>query len=180
MKISKKLLQFTDEKAILAVTGKQEAIFYRAHNGEIEKINEIKIESPKYSDKEGFFKTRMKGAGVIRAGSVLKPKKWKVINEFNRKFLSELKKIFKIEKNIISLYLFSPPYAHKIIENEIPPTIRKHLKILIKGDYCHKLPFEILEKIKEERVALRPVLKKEAAKIIKKPDIKKKTVKRNK
>ncbi|TSC71181.1 MAG: hypothetical protein G01um101470_723, partial [Parcubacteria group bacterium Gr01-1014_70] len=38
MQISKNLLQFEGENVLLVVTGRQEADFFRAGNGEIEKI----------------------------------------------------------------------------------------------------------------------------------------------
>jgi hypothetical protein len=148
MKISKDLPQFESERALLVVAGKQEAVFYLVSDGEMEKIREIETHKSHYSDKEGFFAATM-NSGDMRSGAVLEPEKWKTINEFNQKLLKELKNLTAERIKFDSLYMFCPAYMHKIIEKEIPADIKKKLKKVIIGDFCHGNPFDLLSRIKK-------------------------------
>ncbi|OGZ27695.1 MAG: hypothetical protein A2365_03560 [Candidatus Nealsonbacteria bacterium RIFOXYB1_FULL_40_15] len=164
MKISRDLTQFKNFKALFIVTGRQEADIYVAENGKIDKIEEIEIPNSKYSDKEGFFKTRT-GGRVIRSGSVLEFPKEKIMKDFLRELKTAMKDIRQRHK-FDSVYLFSPEFFHNQVFEALPKDFQKKTKETVFGDYCHSHPFEILKKIKKD--APEVILKEEAAKILKK------------
>jgi len=146
MKISQDLPQFEERKSLLIVAGKQEAKIFFALNGEINKIRDINLSNPHYSDKEGFFEVRTRMQKLIRAGSVLKPLKWKIINEFNRMLVKELNDLIQ-RGDYDYVYIISPVYLHKIVEKEIPPGLKEKKRRYIAGDLCHKHPFDILRRL---------------------------------
>ena len=146
MKISKDLPQFVGEKALLIVTGKQEADFYSAGDGSIEKIAGFMVEKPHYSDREGHFKTRGRGA-TLASGAVYENQKEKILQDFRREFRKTLKTVLgSFTPN--QIYVYTPSY----LSNEIVALFSKRMalaiKKVIKGNFYGRHPFEMLEKIR--------------------------------
>lgn len=147
MKITKKLHQFTGEKALVIMTGMQEADFYIASDGEINKIDSFKIEKIHFSDNEGFFGRAGNGGKVASSGSVKEPLKKEYLQEFLKNFKSHIKNI-ENKDGITSVYLFTPDYLYKMTEEALPKKLQNRIKFIAKGNYLHESPFELIEKIK--------------------------------
>ncbi len=176
MKISEKLPQFKNEKALLMSFGKQEGVFYLADNGNLKKLKSFSFSKPKYSDREGFFVTRGK-AGTYEQGAVYEPKKERVITQLENKVEEETKNILD-QETIDAVYLSCPEYLKNRIKKSLPSSAQKKIKTIVFGDYLHSHPFELLERIKEKKTK-NPVkiLSSEAAKILKKTKQARKTIK---
>jgi len=144
MKISRELPQFNDVETYIVVAGFQEAEFYRAFKGDIEKIYEFYIPAPKYSDREGFFE--ISGREFYGSGSVYEAKKQKIRDEFCQDFVREIKRLkLSSEK---AVFIFAPKYFLSFIGNEIRG-LRKNLKYAFPGNYFRKHPFFLIQKIKQ-------------------------------
>ncbi len=164
MKISNKLPQFNEEKALFIVTGKQEAKFYIVHKGEINEIDSFEIEKPKYSDKEGWFKRRVRSF-VMGSGAPLEPPKQKIIKDFLKK-LKEKYKETSSHNNFEALYLFTPHYLLPSVKESLPGGTK--IKLTIDGEYYFQHPFKLLEKIKRKTEKKKVPEKEEAKKLLEK------------
>lgn len=146
MKISNNFSHFITESSLIIVSGTQDAKFYISENGNINLLNSIKIEKPDYSDREGFFQMRARGLSV-RSGSVVKSKNRMVIMPFLRSFKEELAKIAR-NSAVSDIFLFYPGHLARIV-NFIPRTLRKKIKLEVRGNFNDSHPFDLLKKIEE-------------------------------
>lgn len=146
MNISRDLPQFTDEKALLVVTGKQEAEVYAAGDGIIEKVASCKVEKPTFSDHEGSFRMRAHG-GLTRSGSYEEVRKEKLLEDFVKEFKKILKEAL-VNRSPDRVYLFTPAYMVNRVRDALPANIQKILKRTIRGNFYERHPFEILAKLK--------------------------------
>lgn len=146
MKISNKLPQFENEKALIIVTSKHEGKLYEAHAGEIVEIDSFKISTPEYSDKEGFYAgnghSQAYGGNVIRENN-----KGKMITDLQNEIQALVTK--PETDHIDTIYLFTPQHLINIVENAIPIKLRKKIIFSFGKDYSKEHPFQILEKIRE-------------------------------
>ena len=143
MQIKQELPQFKNQATLIITTGKQHAIIYLAKNGEIDKLNEIQIETPTYSDREGHFERRSKNLN-IGSGSVYEDDtKEKIVKDFIKKIEEEIKKF----KDIKQLYCFCPDYMKNYLKEVIDKNIDKSK--IFTGNHTDKHPFKLLETIKE-------------------------------
>lgn len=151
MYIKKGLPQFEDKKTLLVVTGSEEAIFYIAHNGQIEEKERVEVSHEDYINKDaGLFKSSSKGVGTMKAGTVYKENfSDHITKEFLDRLEKKIKEVFKKE-HIKSVYLFCPDYMKKQILKKTPKNFQKMLHITKLGNYVHSHPFELLESIQEE------------------------------
>lgn len=146
MKITKKLHQFTDEKALIIITGAQEADFHIASDGEINKIDSFRLEKIHFSDDEGFFGRSGDGGKVASSGSVKEPPKEKYRKEFSKELKTHIKEI-QSKNKITGIYLFTPDYLVNIAKEAMPKDLQEKIKFTAKGNYYHEHPFELIEKI---------------------------------
>lgn len=172
MRIEKKLPQFQDQKALLIVSGRQEAILYLAKNGKIRKKEKIEAEDPGYTDKEGFFKSSSRTTGTMKAGSVYKERiTYHVTREYLNQLEEKIKSIFYKEK-VKSVYLFCPDYMKKEVLKKIPKKLRNLIHVTKIGNYINSHPFGLLESIKDdqqqEKNKVVTPIKEKAQKILKK------------
>jgi len=147
MQISQKFPQFEDEKALLVVTGKQEASFYMAHKGNLEKLDEFYIPPITYSDNEGHSEKHKLGM-MIGSGYVREDKK----RTLRYKFLGQLEEYLdKISRKheVDHIYLFCPSYVLLSVKGVIPYSLKDKRLESIAGDYHHQHPFKLLEMIRE-------------------------------
>lgn len=168
MKIAQNLPQFKDTNAVLIVSGAQDAIFYAARNGTIAKKKRITVQTPTYSDNEGFFAARAASGrkGALRSGAVREADKWKPREQFMKetaKYLSELQKTYQIEQ----IFLFAPAYITKELVAHLPKKMQGSIVQTFKGEYEHEHPFELLEKIAETHKEPATPVSKEVQKILK-------------
>lgn len=146
MKISKDLPQFNGDKNLLAIAGKQEAKFFIAHDGTLSEIGSVKTETPRYTDREGFFARRGNGR-TLGTGSVYENKKEKIIGDFLAAFSSKVKELGKKEK-FKNLVLFVPSHISNLVRDKLPKSLQQRIILVIKGNYLHKHPFDLLKKLK--------------------------------
>ncbi|MFW5888132.1 MAG: hypothetical protein ACOCVY_00245 [Patescibacteria group bacterium] len=150
MRIEQKLPQFSDQKTLIIVTGRQEAVAYIALNGEIKEKERLEVEDPGYSDREGFFMSSGGTAGTYKAGSVYKEN---ITQNLTKQFLNQLqekvKNLVKKEK-AETIYLFCPDYMKKEIMSKFPKALKKDIQTIRSGNYIGSHPFVLLEYIKKE------------------------------
>jgi len=145
MKISQKLHQFTDEKALIIITGAQEADFHIASDSEIDKIDSFKLEKIHFSDSEGFFGRSGGGGETGVSGSIKEPPK----EEYRQKFLKELTahlKDIEGKQEITGVYLFTPDYLINMVKDTMSKELQGKIKFTAKGNYYHEHPFELIKK----------------------------------
>lgn len=146
MKISKDLPQFKDEKVLLVVTGREEADFFRAGDGEVEKIIGFKVEKPLHDDRKGRITRRGHGQ-ILASGAAYEDPKEKILQDFRREFRKTLKVVLV---NYIpdQIYVYTPPYLANDVAALFPKRVGVLIKKIIRGNFYGRHPFEILEKIR--------------------------------
>ena len=145
MKIPRKLPQFSRTTAYIIVAGKQDAAFYSASDGIIERLDAFKIPRPRYSDKEGRFGVRGKGGGNV-TGGVLELRDEDII----RDFIKELKVRLKSAPSFEHIYLFAPADTKNRIAAALQNSWKEKVRATIVGNYYYRHPLIILEKIAQE------------------------------
>lgn len=171
MLIEKHLPQFDKEKALLVVAGKKEAKLFVAKKGVLEELDLFILPKPKYTDREGFYKSDAE-KGMSGSGSVYEPKKNYEIKVFLHRLRDEMK-FARNEWKFTSIYLFSPGYLAKEIFAVLPSEFCDMVKFKLTGNFVKSHPFELLQKIKKEyeKILGAPVIKSEARKLMKKKEI---------
>jgi hypothetical protein len=171
MQIQDKLPQFTDEEALIVASGKQDAIFYIAQNGEIHVVESFKVDKPKYDDIEGHFESSTKTGKrkqTIRAGSPYDPtdKNEKAVSDFLKELEQELESVSK-HHAVTDLYIFAPPHLKNEVTARIPYSLESANLLLMEGNHYETHPFDLLEKIQEKKhkEPVKPI-KKSAKKIL--------------
>ena len=141
LQIPRQLPQF-DRATLIIVTGRQDAIFYRAWQGLLAQLGAFHLPRPRYSDHEGEFKKR--GRGIeISYGANTEIDKRDSIREFLQAFRQQIKRIPEAAEIII----FAPAILKKVIGQALPSAWQKHLKQIIAGNYHRFYPLEILRKL---------------------------------
>lgn len=116
MRILKNPLQFENKKVLIIAAGKQRARLYSVKDNEIREVDYIHIETPKYSDREGFFARSGRGMRM-GSGAPYENKKQKVETDFIKELGEKLPKhLAKFDE----VYLFCPNYMHNMIEATFP------------------------------------------------------------
>lgn len=125
------------------VLGGKEGVFYIAHGGMIDRAGETLVESPRYSDNEGFFRSRSKrGASV--SGSVQAPDKAGIQKKFIKACMKEVRRIEK-EIGFNEIYLFVPARLKNLVTDAMPARLGKMIIKTKTGNYHEEHPFEILK-----------------------------------
>lgn len=137
MKISQDLPQFNKD-ALIIVTGAQEAKIYKAFNGNLEILKEIRAIAPNFDDKGGMFK-RDKGAGgrVVAAQEFDK-------EELTKDMLEQVSGFVKGMK-VQEVYLVSPSHVIGKLKEVLPNNF--NIKKQVIGNYCNNHEFDILKKL---------------------------------
>ena len=149
------------------VAGSRSAEILKAHKGEIELIDSLKMELPRYSDREGFFVRSGKGQ-TFGLGSVFKEVKRDFLAKFTKELATKVEKAFR-EDSSESVYLFSPEYMKEMILGKISSKIKKRITLEIDGNFVDDHPFDLLKMIMERLGDKRPVMTSEdAIKLLKK------------
>ncbi len=166
MQLSKTLPQFTDAPTLLLVVGWQHGKIFHALNGFVEQVGEILIPKHVYSDNEGHFETRTKGAGgTIRSGVAQEPKKEHIRKEFLRRFMETVGE-FVAEHKVAKIYLFSPPRGLQGLESSLPSEIRGLTQSFYSGNYTHTAPDDLVGIIQKEKPKPVDLMSEEAKKIL--------------
>lgn len=146
MKIRKELPQFSGTHALLLAVGRQAGVVYRATRGTIDAIDRFFVPTPKFSDKEGFFRAR----GDMYSGSVLEPQKLYVFQEMTKEMEASLKMWCAHEKPD-EVYVFAPSYLMYEILRRVKTIVGKSYIASYCGNYVQVHPFDLLAIIADER-----------------------------
>ena len=144
MKIAQQFPQFKKERALLVVTGTQEAEFYLAGDGVIEKIESFRIPRIHYSDKEGLA-VRTGKTGVTGGSSR------SVKEQYQQAFISKLKSTAKdvvVRTMPTQVAIISPVIAE--VEQLLPAAAKKLVRMRLKKNLCERHAEEILGHIQKE------------------------------
>ena len=153
--------------SIIAVAGSRSAEIFRAHEGEIESIDSIKMELPTYSDKEGFFTRSGKGM-TFGSGSVLEENKRDFLSKFVKELGQRVERALQ-ESSAEEIHLFVPDHMKEMVLEAFSPEARKAVALTIEGNFVEDHPFDLIRMIKAELDAKRPVIASEdAVKLLKK------------
>ena len=148
MKIKKELPQFENNPSLLIVLGRQSAEFYLAKNGLIDKKNEINIETPRYSDREGRFEMRGQGQ-TYSSGAVYEDNKGEIRNRFLNKLKETTEQLNK-ETKIETVFIFSPDYNLKLAQDHLPQALQEKVRFTFDGNFKKTHPLKLLERIEEK------------------------------
>jgi hypothetical protein len=143
MKIPQQFPQFKKERALLIVTGTQEAEFYHAGDGSLEKVEMFRIPRIRFTGDEGL-NVRTGKTGVTGGGS--KSTKELYQQEFDAKFKAIAKSVLArlVPTQIV---VISPVVAE--VEGLLPTTAKKLITIRLRKNLCEKHAEEILEHIQK-------------------------------
>lgn len=133
MRIPKNLKHLTrkNEDALLLVTGKQDAVIYKASKGQLEKLDSFKLPTPHFSDNENRGIKEIQDRDTVR--------------DFMHELLIHLKNISA--DKIPSIYLFTPSNVKNRIMNALPTELRKHIKAVVEGNYFNMAPADLMLKL---------------------------------
>lgn len=143
MKIAQQFSQFKKERALIILTGTQEAEFYLAGEGSMEKVEMFRIPRIRYTGNEGLS-VRTGKTGVTGGGS--KSTKEQYQQQFDAKFKT-------MAKNVIGrvaptqILIISPVIAE--VEGLLPTTVKKLVTVRLRKNLCERHPEEILEHIQK-------------------------------
>ena len=147
MKISQNLPQFEDKNTLLVAMGNHHGIIYHALNGELEQIDELRVEAPEYSDNEGSF--RQGNANNISFGSVLEPKKQEYQERFSKEFAEKINEYFK-SKPVDQIYLFYAKDMNHLIEKDWSNDLKSITLIRFAGNHVSDAPTDLIKMIQKE------------------------------
>lgn len=151
MKIPQKLPQFAKKHALLIVSGKQVANLFFASNHGIVQLQEVKMETPKFSDNEGFSTHGPRGRQGSFSGSEHEIRESEIVQPFLKELRGAVKKILQ-EYKIKEIYIFMPDYMSR----KVPGILTKQMQQLIRkeviGNYIRFSPLSLLRKITPEPI----------------------------
>ena len=164
MRLSKNLPQFKNKPTLIVVSAWQSGRVFYALDGEIAEIDKLVVPDHKYSDKEGFFATRVRN-GISTSGSVLEKKKYHIRNEFLSQFIKRVGKLSD-EFNIKDIYLFTPSRGVNDLNKKFSASMRKMVRGCYLGNYIKHGPSRLVEIIKKKRPKPVEIISEEARKIL--------------
>ncbi|OHA22077.1 MAG: hypothetical protein A3G52_03005 [Candidatus Taylorbacteria bacterium RIFCSPLOWO2_12_FULL_43_20] len=165
VKISNKLKQFTRNPSMIIVVGRQEAVIYHASNGSVSLKDSFKFPTPRYSDNEGHFKTRV-GGGVVRSGSARELNDEIMVGNFTRMLKARLESL-KVDANFKKVYFFSPDHLRRHFMETMPKPLKDRVVDCISGNFFKFHPIDLVKKIMENAdVKIVKPISKEARKIM--------------
>ena len=146
MKITKTLPQFAKETALLIVTGTEEADFYLARDGSLDKVAAFKVAKSHYSDREDFGR---QGSVVFESGDKFSQRKKMFRRDFLQGVKDNLKHIASGHADISVVYLLTPAEVKKDLTAALPTKFKSKVKKVISGNFHKEHPFVWLEKIRQ-------------------------------
>jgi len=143
MKISKKLPQFEGKNGLIIVCSSQEADFYLAHDGQVDKLLHFKLEKPKFSDREDYAS---RGSRVFESGAKIESVKKEERINFAKTFKEETKQLAS-EYKVDAVYLFAPSTICKDLQKILPVVLKKKLILTLNGNFQKDKLDDILKKV---------------------------------
>ncbi len=163
MKISENLPQFEKEPSLFVVTGKQDAAFYKAYDGMIERIAAIKVPTPHYSDREGHYRVSSRNSVNISSGGFERRDDY-VIKEFIHELKTHLKSMHANDYS--KMYVFTPSNVKNDILKAVPAHLRRKTAAVIEGNYYKSTPNYLLKKVATIAAASQKFINPEARRIL--------------
>jgi len=146
MKINEEIKNLNLEKSLLVVMGTHHGIIYTLDSNEVTQVDELRIDTPVYSDNEGM--SQHGGAEGSMSGHVLEPKKEHAQESFSRDFAEKVSDISQKE-SIESIYLYSPLESKGLIESDWSNKMKGFIRERFDGNFVSESPMELLTKIEE-------------------------------
>jgi hypothetical protein len=146
MEINKNIKDLKLKKSLLVVMGTHHGIIYTLNSNEITQVDEHRVDTPEYSDKEGMSHRGGTGSSIV--GSVLEPKKEKAQEDFSKDFAEKVSDISQKE-SIESIYLFAPLESKGLIDSDWPDQIKDLIQDRFDGNFVSESPTELLTAIEE-------------------------------
>ncbi len=143
MKISQQFPQFKKERVLVILTGTQEAEFYLAGDGSIEKVEMFRIPRIRYTGNEGLS-VRTGKTGVTGGGS--KSTKEQYQQQFDAKFKVMAKDVIN-RVMPTQIFVISPVIAE--VESLLPTPTKKLIQFRLRKNLCERHAEEILEHIQK-------------------------------
>jgi hypothetical protein len=131
MQIPKNLPQFKNNAVLLLVTGRQDAVLYRACDGTIKRLDSFKIPNPHYSDHEGSATT----GELVDTKSII------------RDFFRELKRRIKKTPEFSKLFIFAPAQTKNKIGSVLPLDWQNKIESIFPGNFYSSHPLDLLKKL---------------------------------
>ena len=148
MLIPQKLPQFETGAALIIATGTEEADFYLANEGEINKVDSFELEKDNYSDREDVGKVGGAGGHGYETGARFeRMHKMQRIN-FLKEFKAHLKSATAGNK-LKSVYLFAPAEVYKELKAALPASLQKVMRRTEKGNVHKEGPIKLLQRIQK-------------------------------
>lgn len=145
MKITKTLPQFVRSVALFIVTGTEEADFYLAHDGNLDKVASFTAPKEHYSDRENFGR---RGSVVFESGDKASQRKKTIRRDFLQGIKNNLQIIIKSNTDITAVYLLTPAEVKRDLAAILPAKLKIKVKKVILGNFHKEHPFVWLEKIR--------------------------------
>lgn len=148
MQVSNKFGKIKDQSALIIASGTKSAKLHVLQNGQINERDSILIETPKYSDNEGFFLEKGADGTVTGSGSVYDNQK----DYLSKSFLKTLRGhilnlVGKFDPQRI--YLFAPGFFVGQEEDILPRNVFSKVAGVFKGNYAKEAPEKLLVKIEQ-------------------------------
>ena len=148
MKIPQEHHQFSGERALLVVTGSQDALFYSAGDGELVQHKPLQAEDRQPDDSPGVVINKT-GDSVRHAVSLEDRQQQlhdKTVRHFLQRFADHLKEYFS-DGRVTSVFLFTPDFMENTVREQLPKTLAGVLVHVFTGNYTRMHPLKLIEKI---------------------------------
>ena len=129
--------QFTDQTALIIVAAKQEGRLYRAANGEMELIEEFRVETPHYSDNESMPNERGNQGNQLQE---------KIHHEYFDHFRTRLHTLSATFKPT-HLYLFAPQHVADELTKMATPLFGSVPTRDVVGIFTKESPLELIARL---------------------------------
>lgn len=147
MHIPEHLPQFESHRALLVVASKQTAQLYRAHDREIAAAASCTVDTPHFSDNEGFstYGGRKNKPGSM-SGFVREIRDEQIIAPFIKQLCETLDRMISTAR-VDEIYLFVPQQMRRQIKHALTHPVSAKIKKIIAGNFVKFSPIELLEKL---------------------------------
>jgi|GEM_PF-826519 peptide subunit release factor 1 (eRF1) len=148
MKINEEIKKLQLKKSLLVVMGTHHGIIYTLDSDEVTQVDELRIDTPVYSDNEGMSYHGSPGGAGEQSGHVLEPKKEKAQEDFSRDFAKKVSDISQKE-SIESIYLYAPLENKGLLESDWSNKMKGFIQDRFDGNFVSESPADLLAKIEK-------------------------------
>lgn len=156
--------QFENDRTLFVVCGGQRGIIYLAYDGIINEVEDIRVDDPENSERDGFF-AHYGNESVYGYGSVLESKDHKFRKDFARRIRLAIDRVTKQYK-ANSIYLFVPSYRKNLILSNLTNPVKKRIKRILPGNYTELSPIQLLQLVESYYPTSQKIPREEARKIL--------------